>query len=163
MFCPKCSAKNEIDQKFCRACGMNLEQTALSVREQSGDEAPTDLSRQEQALQKFGTVAFTGFGIVIGVAILGMIYAIVANMIVNGHRPLYGVILIAFIVFAGLSLGYVIWNESLQGKREKLKSLPANKGSTSIPTANLLEESTIEPVPSVTEHTTAKLTTPTGK
>lgn len=79
MFCPQCASKNDSDQKFCRACGMNLEQTALSVREQSGDDVPADLTRQEKALAKFGTVAFTGFGVVICIAVLGIIYAIVTT------------------------------------------------------------------------------------
>lgn len=158
MFCPKCAAKNELDQKFCRACGMNLEQTAMSVREQSGDEAPIELAREEKALARFGTIAFTGFGIVIGIAVLGIIYAIVANMIVNGSQPLYGIILVAFIVFAALSLGYVFWNENLEEKRAKLKTQPAAIEAPAIPMANLLEESTFEPIPSVTENTTHRLT-----
>ena|SRR5687768_2218320 len=163
MFCPKCSAKNDLDQKFCRACGLNLEQTAVSVREQSGEEGPAELSRQEKALQKFGTVAFTGFGIVIGISVLGIIYAIVANMILNGSQPLYGIILIAFIVFAALTLGYVFWNESLEEKRTKLRSTSPIKEVETATTADLLEESSFEPISSVIEHTTSRLEMDTVK
>lgn len=40
MFCPNCGEQNSLEQKFCRNCGINLEQTAAFVREQSAGETP---------------------------------------------------------------------------------------------------------------------------
>ncbi|MBA2732993.1 MAG: zinc-ribbon domain-containing protein, partial [Acidobacteria bacterium] len=31
MYCPRCSAQNLDDAKFCRACGTNLETVALAL------------------------------------------------------------------------------------------------------------------------------------
>lgn len=158
MFCPGCGAKNLVEQKFCRSCGMNLEGSAASLLEQFPGGVRSDLQRQERNLERFGKVAFTGFGIVIGIAILGILYAILTKMILSGTQPWSGALLMAFIVFAALTLGYVLRRESLNEKRQKLGMTPAPANSLPDPTTGkLLEESTFEPVPSVVEHTTAKL------
>jgi len=157
MFCPSCAEKNDIDQKFCRRCGLNLEQTAISVREQAGDAGVVELTRQERYLATFGTIAFGGFGVVIAIAVLGIIYAIIANMIWNGKQPLYGVLLVAFVVFAFLSLGYVFWNESLKERRAKLSPSADPILDAPATTGKLTDGADFEPVPSVTEHTTTAL------
>lgn len=84
-------------------------------------------------------------------------------MILSGTQPWSGALLVAFIVFAAHTLGYVFWNESLEEKRAKLRPASTNIESRSVSTANLLEGSTLEPVASVTENTTAKLKTPVRK
>ena len=64
MFCPNCGAKNSSEQKFCRSCGMNLEQTALDLADQFG--AVRDVSSQsiDRFFENLGKVAFGGFGTV---------------------------------------------------------------------------------------------------
>ena len=156
MFCPSCGAQNEVNQRFCRACGMNLEQTASSMLEHYPTGQRIDLQREERSLERFGNIAFTGFGVVIGIGILGMIYAIVTKMILNGTQPLAGILLAAFILFAGLSLGYVFWREALNEKKHKSEpgtALPEEMANAE----RLLNESTFDPIPSVTEDTTALL------
>lgn len=138
---------------------MNLENSAASLLEQFPKKARADLQREEKMLQRFGQVAFTGFGIVIGIALLAMIYFIFTKMILAGEQPWAGALLISFIVFAGLSLGYVIWQESLKEKRAKLETAPGRNIGSSESTEKLLNESTFEPVPnSVVEDTTELLT-----
>lgn len=34
MYCPNCSAQNDKNQNFCRFCGLNLEETAKSLKHQ---------------------------------------------------------------------------------------------------------------------------------
>lgn len=141
---------------------MNLEGTAASVLEQFPDGSRSDLQRQERNLERFGKVAFTGFGIVIGVAVLGMLYTVLDRFILSGDSPVTGIIFIAFAIFAALSLGYVIWRESLNEKRAKL-GVPANAELPTATTGKLLEESKFEPVPSVVEGTTELLKVKKGE
>ena len=153
MFCPACGSKNTSDQRFCRKCGMNLESTVDALR----DWTPTQskgLQRQERRLEKFGQIAFGGFGIVLVVAVAGLIYTIVTKMVLVGDQPFVGLLLIAFMVFAVLALGYVVFNEDLKEKRKKVgRPLPNELDSPAV-TGRLLEEKEFEPVPTVTENTT---------
>lgn len=138
---------------------MNLENSAASLLEQFPKKARLDLQREEKMLQRFGQVAFTGFGIVIGIALLAMIYFIFTKMVLSGEQPWSGALLISFIVFAGLSLGYVVWQESLKEKRAKIDMAPGRDIESTEPTGKLLNEGTFEPVPnSVVENTTELLT-----
>src|SRR5687768_6453454 len=124
MFCPNCGANNSTEQKFCRACGLNLEQTALSLLEQIPSAESLKLLRRERNLEKFGNIVFTGFGLVLLTGIGAIIYLIITTIIMNGN-VLGGVLIIAFLVFAALALTYVALNEDL--KERKQKASPALK------------------------------------
>lgn len=157
MYCPSCGKGNGIEQKFCRACGLNLEPSANSLREQRPTRPGADLQRQERALQKFGNVAMGGFGLVIGVAMLSFIYFIVTKMILSGTQPLAGILLVAFIIFAGLALTYVFLNESTKEKRQAIAKAPGRDLELPAMAHNALPETTSKLVPSVVEDTTELL------
>ena len=159
MYCPNCANATSTDQKFCRSCGLSLEQTSESLREQLLGNPKLNLSRQERALEKFGSVAFTGFGIAVAFGIGVLIYTVLTSMVLSGTRTVFGLFLIAFILFAGLSLGYVFWRESLKEKRESLN--PAHQPETdSRPTVRELGDAErFVPVQSVVEQTTDLLLT----
>jgi hypothetical protein len=140
---------------------MNLEQTASSMLEQFPTAQRIDLQKEEILLEKFGNIAFTGFGIAIGLGVLGIIYVIATKMILSGTQPLAGILLAAFIVFAALSLGYVFWRESLNEKKDK-KGPNERLAGKSAEAERLLNESTFEPIASVTEDTTALLSVKRG-
>ncbi len=157
MFCPNCGANNSTEQKFCRACGLNLESAAQSLLEQIPSAESANLLKQERRLEKFGAFAWYGFCSVLLIGICSMIYAIVTNMILTGEKVWFGVTLVAFIVFGAMSLAYVFLNEDL--KERKLKSTPTLKNDLieKRDTAKLLEDKPFEPVPSVIENTTELL------
>lgn len=157
MFCPNCGAKNTTEQKFCRSCGLNLEQTALSLLEQIPSAESAGLLKRQRNLEKFGNIAFGGFGLVLLTAISAIIYFIINKMILSGANVFFGILLIAFIIFAALSLVFVIFNEDLKERKQKSNPALTNELSEKRDTGKLLEEKPFEPIPSVTESTTELL------
>ena len=157
MYCPSCGAKNSIEQNFCRSCGFNLEDTSKSLLAQFPSAGTTDLLKRRQSLERFGKFAFGGFGIVLVLAVAGIIYAIVSGMILSGKNPLVGILLAAFLVFAALMLAYVFLKEDFKEKRTKLKQTEPNELGTPKTTGKLLPEKPFEMVPSVVENSTELL------
>lgn len=157
MFCPSCANQTTTEQKFCRKCGMNLEGTTASLLEQFPDGSHSTFQRQERALDVFGRVAFSGLGIIAVLGVLGIIYAVLENMVLSGRRPYSGILLVALIVFAALGLTYVILTEVLKERRNK----QTNPEQLNPPKPNLelppLDTNDLIPVPSVVENTTRKL------
>jgi hypothetical protein len=166
MFCPNCGSTNSTDQKFCRSCGLNLRESADSLLSQIPEAAFAELKRQERRLERFGSIAFTGLGVVLLLGILLVIYSILQKMVFSGENPVGGILLIAFVIFATLSLAYVVFNESLKEKREKLnprlESKPAVTAGLRMP-AQLADGAEFEPAPTVTEDTTELLAEPRPK
>lgn len=157
MFCPNCGANNSTEQNFCRSCGLNLEQTAASLLEQIPSAESADLLKRERRLEKFGAIAWTGFEMVLLVAVGGIIYAIITGLILSGKNPLVGALLVAFIVFASLLLAYVFLNEDLKERKRKTNPSLGDKLQEKRETAKLLEEKPFVPVTSVTENSTELL------
>ena len=157
MFCPNCGANNSTEQKFCRACGFNLEQTALSLLEQIPSAETGNLIKKQRALEKFGSIVFGGFGIVVALAVIGIIYWIIVKMVLTGASPVAGILLIAFLIFAALTLSYVVMNESLKEKKSKLSPSLIKELEKGENTGKLLDEGHFEPALSVTENTTELL------
>jgi hypothetical protein len=63
MYCPICSTKVSLDQKFCRSCGLGLEKIAQSVSEHHPTELTQNLEGQENKLEGWGIVALSICGI----------------------------------------------------------------------------------------------------
>ncbi len=161
MFCPNCGANNSTEQKFCRSCGLNLEQTALSLLEQIPSAESAGLLKRQKNLEKFGSIAFGGFGVVLLIAVSAIIYLIFTKVILSGNSVFGGILLIAFLVFAALTLVYVGFNEDLKERMQKTNPtlLNNNELDEKRDTAKLLEEKPFEPIPSVTENSTELLYT----
>ena len=159
MYCPGCGAINSTDQRFCRKCGMNLKSSARSLLEQFPAGNEPGLALRERRIEKFGQIAFNGFVVVLVLGVLGLFYAILDRMVFSGERPLVGVLLMAFILFAMLTLAYVFLKEDLKDKRSK--ALPVAQTPLQMPaiTARLIEEREFEPTLAVTESTTDLLPT----
>lgn len=133
---------------------MNLETAVQSLLEQFPTGERPDIVRREETLERFGRIAFGGFGIVLLFGIAGIIYAIVAEMILTGERPWSGALLIVFIIFAAMTLTYVVFNQDLKDRRKKAAQIPPRELEVPVVTGKLLDESKVEPIPTVTENTT---------
>ena len=157
MFCPNCGATNSTEQKFCRSCGLNLEKSTESLAEQLPNMESVHLLKQSQFVEKFGNFALSGFGVVILAGVVALIYIIFEKMIFTGANVLAGILLIAFLIFAFLSLIFVFFNESLKEKKAKISPGLSKELTKAKDTGKLLEEKPFEPVPSVTEHSTELL------
>jgi hypothetical protein len=154
MFCPGCGSKNSTEQKFCRSCGMNLTDIAASFLQQLPHEGAANIRKQERMLERFGQIAFGGFGVVLLTAVGGIIYWIVTKTILTGESFWGGILLIAFIVFAVLTLAYVILRESINEKKQKLNPQLTVAEIESGPAAAQLDQGNFQPVISVIEDTT---------
>lgn len=136
---------------------MNLEPAAQSLREQFPTGRRPDLDRRERRIEKFGALAFTGFMVVVTFAILGLLYAILDRLVFSGDNPLAGIGLMAFLIFAMLTLAYVVLREDMNEKRKKAgydhAHTPAELQMPAV-TGRLIEDKPFEPIPTVTESTT---------
>lgn len=138
---------------------MNLEQVSAALSEHVPKNAMIELDRSEQRLERFGRIAFGGFIIMVGLAILGILYTIVRYMILSGDNPWAGSLMAAFILFAGLTLVYVVFKEDLKEKRKKLAQGPTIEPTIEFEqdTNKLLNQPPAGRVASVIEDTTELL------
>ena len=157
MFCPNCGANNSTAQKFSRSCGLNLEKSAESLLEQIPSAESAKLLRRERNLEKFGNIAFGGFGLVLLTAVIAIIYLIITKVILSGNSVFGGIMLITFIIFAVLSLAYVVFQEDLKERKQKVNATLQNELSEKRETGKLLTETPFEPAASVTENSTELL------
>ncbi len=157
MFCPNCGADNQIEQNFCRSCGLNLEDSARSLIAQIPTAETERLKTREKWLENFGAFAWYGFGTVLLLGICGIIYAIVNSMILTGKNVWVGLLLVFFVIFAALLEIYIFINEDLKSTKEKYKWQPPHEIAAPKTTGKLLEEKPFEPIPSVTENSTKLL------
>jgi putative copper export protein len=137
---------------------MNLSETAASLLNQFPEGRANALQRQEQRLERFGQIAFGGFGVVVVAGVVGIIYWIITKTVLTGEGFWSGLLLVAFIIFAVLTLAYVVLRESLKEKRQKLNpQLLARETDVLLP-APAAREIDIEAAMSVIDDTTELLT-----
>jgi len=139
---------------------MNLEQTAASLAGQYGTEFDRSVTGWEKFFNAIGKFGFGGFCAVVVVGIIGLIYTIITRFILSGNNPIVGTLLALFIVFAALTLSWVIFNESKKDNKTSLPnplSLPPELDSAN--TSRLTDGAHIPAPTSVTENTTNLLPT----
>lgn len=138
---------------------MNLEETAISLEDQFGD-LSNDARKWEGFFTSLGKIGFGGFGAVVVIGFFWLIYTIVTKMMFGGSQPLFGLFLVLFLVFAALTLVYVIYNEANKEKKAERKA-PTISEVKAPDTGRLLTDPIDDPVPSVIENTTELLTVET--
>lgn len=141
---------------------MNLEETAITLVDQFGSVRDASSKSIDRFFNNLGKVAFGGFGAVVMIGIGYLLLTILTRFILDGSQIAFGVFLMLFIVFAALSLVYVIYNESKKDDQSAkravtsdLRSIPELSGPD---TGKLLSEPSHMPIPSVIENTTDLLT-----
>ena len=154
MFCPNCGSKNSTQQKFCRSCGLSLEKSAQSLVEQIPAKIEQSLERRKEKLERFGFIALSGVGIV-GVGALS--YMIIFNMMLAQGKILGGLALLTIIICGLLAVFFFNYANFLKETAVKNRlQLPEEMREYETP-AKLLNDSYLEPIPSVTEGTTELL------
>ncbi|HEX6733087.1 MAG TPA: zinc-ribbon domain-containing protein [Pyrinomonadaceae bacterium] len=151
MYCPNCGKTNSADQKFCRSCGLRLEQVVQSLAEQlTAPDADSKLVERQHSLDRWiKIIAASTASLFVGAVLWGIIYSII---IVKGE-VLAGSIFLAVIIGLVLFALLTLYRESLTKKSPKQPP-----SLTTADTAKLLSEPRMEPLPSVVEGTTELLT-----
>ena len=155
MYCPNCGKPNSSEQKFCRSCGLSLQEVVESLAEQlPAIDLDKSLQERKRRVDRwFNITAGTAVSILVGGVLWGIIYEL---MIVEGE-VLGGSIFLAFILALILISSLAVYRTSLEKASTKHKL-----SQTSLPqveeTARLIPSSDGDPMSSVTEHTTELLT-----
>jgi hypothetical protein len=112
MYCPICSTKVSVDQKFCRSCGFGLEKTVQSVSEQHPTDLALNLEEQKNKLERLGVIALSIFGIGVIGFFLYMVGYKVMSLLAQGK-------MLAALGLIGLTiiLGVAFSNTFRQSKR----------------------------------------------
>lgn len=162
MHCPNCGVKTTEGQKFCRACGFNVEKFAhLFVEEtaraaQLPEENASPADARLRKLERLGEIALYCLGSVLGALLL---WAIIFKMMIEKGEVFAGAIVLTIIAFIAVFsfLGYLGY---LGEQRKKAALRSATKPLTwpsSEETAKISSEPQAENLVSITEHTTARL------
>ena len=157
MFCPNCGTKTSSDLKFCRSCGLALEKTVQSLAEQLPSELDRNLESEKDRLQRLGVAALGVFF----AGILGfLLYSIIYKTMFLQGRTWEGVALLVFVVIGacGLLSVYLFAKANDAADVANKRRIQASELPERQTTGKLLTDVPLEPVPSVTERTTALLT-----
>lgn len=157
MFCPNCGANNLTEQKFCRSCGLNIEEVAASLLRQIPTAESSAIMRKQMEWEMFGKLAWSGFLLGASLVLISILYLIFDRFIISGTNIFFGVIFVLFLVF-GVSMIVYIY------KSQQLKQIAAANPPTRMAdqlnaatTGKLADGGSFEPVSSVTEDSTALL------
>ena len=153
IYCPNCGTKTTLDQKFCRACGLSLEKTALSLSEQLPAKVDRSVQEQKERLEKIGVALLTLFGVCVLTLLLFLLGRSLLSKGLPGILAMLGALIL---IISGL--GSVILfarAKDLDEKSSKRRSQTLASGNET--TKELLSEGHFEPVPTVTERTTELL------
>jgi hypothetical protein len=157
MYCPNCSTKVSLDQKFCRACGLGLEKIVESLSEQLPTKLDESLQAEKNKLERAGMIALSIFGL----GLFGLLlYLVGYKLMLSQGKIIAALGIIGFMVFIGCGLLSVMLfakaNEIKEAASKRQVQGPDELQQPSL-TTNLLPEGQLEPVPSVTENTTELL------
>ncbi len=151
VFCPNCSAKNTIEQNFCRFCGLNLQETTKSLVAQVTFGKNASELKQLQLIKKFTDCGSNILVILVSIAIVFYVYVILTKMVFSGERVLIGLVLLSMIYqFVMRRIRRIKRNKVKENNEEANLSSPGE-------TAKLLEEKIFAPAASVTENSTELL------
>lgn len=153
MYCPNCGTQTSIDQNFCRACGLSLEKTALSLSEQLPVKVDESLQAQKERLEKLGVAALSVFAVCVLTLLL---FLLGQKLIAKGLPGILAMVGALIIIACGLG-SVILFARAKELDEKSSKRRQRNLSSGSETTKELLTEGHFEPVPTVTERTTELL------
>jgi hypothetical protein len=153
MFCPNCASKIEIEQKFCRSCGLKLEAVVQVVSEQIPTKEHAKLQKRKELFEKLGIFSLSAFAL-IG---FGFFISLVGyyKIILFGADVIFWSAFAAFAAFGLLTVFFFNYPKlflNLETVNPRLSKPEEIEVSNS--THKLLPDVFIEPIPSVTEDST---------
>jgi len=163
MFCPNCGTGGESGQKYCRACGLDLNKVQSLVSEQlpagtleksTPEEVSRLLKRKRSVERALVSIGLTGAA----VFVVSIVLTIIIKIVIGKGEFLKGGILLSFIIAAAVALALVFYREtlteSLAARGMTDQELPTGRDAT----GRLLHEPRFETVPgTVTDRTTELL------
>jgi hypothetical protein len=157
MLCPNCGTQTTMEQKFCRSCGMNLEPVskvlAAHFAQSGGTEARAVEDERRARDDERRAVSRMSRDLLLGVAVVFAAILLVSSVGLPALGLAYKLLaLVTILLGALISTQAVLPALRSLGRRRRAARLEALEGGKA--TGPLLHESTIEPVPSVTERTT---------
>lgn len=152
MFCPNCGANNNKKQKYCRFCGLNLQDTARSLISQRVFGEDSDLLKTLSSTNRMVDFA--------AIALIGVLIAGVAAYYF--FAPLFGenLVKVSLAIFFLLKIIQDIIRYFQRRERSKTQTNKFGQQTEQVEskaTVKFLEEKPFEPVPSAVENTTELL------
>jgi hypothetical protein len=144
MYCPRCGKNGSLEQKFCRACGFQLDQVMELLEPQETHVDDQNLAQFK--LRRIGSIVVIS---TISLALCAVCGAIIWAMVTGGMPIWFGIL--GLLVLIGMTSGFIFLGLS-QLKAEKTASqmtLDSNQTTTSLP-----DQPALNVPPSVTERTT---------
>lgn len=156
MFCPNCGKENSSEQKFCRACGLELEKILQSLVAQNPLKSNASLRKRKELFDRLGVFSLSSF-LLLGFSFL--FYKVIYYKLILFGAGVLEAFALAFLFFFGLLTVFFFNYQKLFG--ENFVNSPISREleeeTTAKETAKLLEEKLFEPAGSVTENSTELL------
>ncbi|HEX6126169.1 MAG TPA: zinc ribbon domain-containing protein [Pyrinomonadaceae bacterium] len=159
MFCPNCGAKNNVEQNYCRGCGLRLGAIVEAVADQFPSKEFADFQRKKEMFDRIGIFCLSIAGLV-GFALL-LFKAAQYKAELFGEEILLWSAIGALIGFLLLSVFFFNYTKAFL-KRPVMSSSDKNSFSPAV-TTKLIEDRPYDYVSSVTDATTDLLKTPVSR
>jgi hypothetical protein len=145
MYCPRCGKDGSLEQKFCRACGFQLDQVVELLEPESVQVVDQNLAQLK--LRRIGSIVVM---CTISLALFGVCSAIVWAMVTTGMPIWFG--LLGLLVLLGITTGFIfLCLAQLKAETSTASQAALDSNET---TARLLNQQALNIPPSVTERTT---------
>ena len=132
-----------------------MDKIVQAVSEQLPTKPDLSLQAQKNKLERLGMTALSIFGL----GFLGLLlYGVGYKLMLTQGKILAGLGVLALLVFIGCGLlSVILFAKANELKEANSKVRKPDELGESLPTANLLNEGQLEPLPTVTERTTELL------
>ena len=145
MYCPRCGKDGSLEQKFCRACGFELDQVVELLEPQSVQVVDQNLAQLK--LRRTGSIVVMS---TISLALFGVCGGIIWAMVAGGIPVWFGLLGLLFLL--GITSGFIFLGLA------QLKAETSNASQTTLEsneiTTRLVNQQALNFPPSVTERTT---------